>query len=67
MSKLIDKCRIAVVGVIQNSDLPVGSYIDSEKIVRAVIKEIGEEFSKSQNSSFGYVGDELLAELRESA
>lgn len=42
MSKMIDRARIAVAEIIQQSNLPVGSHLDSEKIVRAVIKALRE-------------------------
>jgi hypothetical protein len=42
MTEMIDRARLSVVEVIQNSDLPAGTYIDSEKIVRAVIKAMRE-------------------------
>jgi hypothetical protein len=42
MSELIDRARIAVCEVIQSSGLPVGTYLDSEKIVLAVLAAIRE-------------------------
>jgi hypothetical protein len=38
MTEMIDRARLAVIEVIQNSSLPVGYSIDSEKIVRAVLE-----------------------------
>jgi hypothetical protein len=42
MTEIIDRARLAVVEVIQSSDLPAGTYIDSEKIVRARLEAIRE-------------------------
>jgi hypothetical protein len=38
MSEMMDRCRLAVVRVIQDSDIPIGTHVDSEKIVRAVFE-----------------------------
>ena len=46
MNEMIDRCRVAVVEALQGSDLPVGTYIDSEKIVRAVIEAMREPSEK---------------------
>lgn len=40
MSKMIDRARIAVAEILQQSNLPVGSHLDSEKIVLAVLGEV---------------------------
>jgi hypothetical protein len=42
MTEMIERARLAVIEVIQSSDLPAGTYIDSERIVRAVLEAIRE-------------------------
>lgn len=42
MSEMIERCRIAVIGVIQQLGLPPGTQIDSERIVRAVLEAMRE-------------------------
>jgi len=50
MSEIIDRARLAVIRVIQDSDIPVGAHVDSEKIVRAVLEAIREPTDAMVNS-----------------
>ncbi len=38
MSEMIDRCRINIARALQNSNLPVGTFVDTEIIVRAAIE-----------------------------
>lgn len=69
MSDLIDRCRIAAVGVIQNSNLPVGASVDSEKLVLAILGEVRDAFGAEavNNSSLNYASDEIDDALRKRA
>jgi galactokinase/mevalonate kinase-like predicted kinase len=64
MTEMIKRARLAVVEVIQNSDLPAGTYIDSEKIVRAVLEAMRdfktEDYTLSEASAIRRLIDEAL-------
>jgi hypothetical protein len=40
MTEMMDRVRLALVEVLQNSGLPVGTYIDTEALANAAIGEI---------------------------
>ena len=55
MSEIIDRCRLAVIHVIHSQNLPVGTYIDSESIVRAVIEAMRSPTSAMVENSKQYM------------
>jgi len=44
--EMIEKCRVAAIEIIQNSNLPVGAYLNTEVLVLAVIKAMREPTEK---------------------
>jgi hypothetical protein len=62
MSEMIDRCRIAAIGAIQQMDIPAGTHIDSEKIVRAVIEAMREP-TRDMIEQFEWHKDQEAAEF----